>query len=134
MSRKVILYIAQSIDGFIADEKGSVDWLSKFQDVPLSKPYDINHFMNSIDTIIMGKITYRQINEELSPNVWMYEGKHTYVFTRSDLENKKDITFVNGDIVDFVKKLKKQEGLDIWLCGGSNSIKPLIDASIVDEF
>ena len=53
--RKIILYIACSLDGYIARSDGSVDWLFTDQD------YGYTGFLASVDTVVMGRKTYDQV-------------------------------------------------------------------------
>lgn len=78
--RKVILYIAVSIDGFIADSLGNVDWIRGHND-NYDGDYGYAEFIKGMDTVILGYNTYRQIVEELSPDEWVYDGLESYVFT-----------------------------------------------------
>ena len=64
--RKVILYIAMSLDGFIADRDGKVDWLAG-QDAIVESADSFPEFVKGVDTVIMGWRTYHQIVTELSP-------------------------------------------------------------------
>lgn len=131
--RKVILYISTSIDGFIADKVGSVDWING-QDENDESDYGYNNFIKNIDTVILGHNTYRQIVEELSPKDWIYKELNSYVFTKKNLSDKENIKFINEDIISFIKKLKKQEGKDIWICGGANIVNQLVKENIIDEY
>lgn len=70
--RKVILYIAQSVDGYIADAKGQVAWL-KGQVADLELPDTYTSFIQNVDTIIMGQKTYHQITTELAKDMWPYQ-------------------------------------------------------------
>ncbi len=72
MPRKVKLYIAVSLDGYIADIHGGVEWLDNCQ-LPDYISSDYDNFIQTVDTIIMGKTTYTQVIEELSPNAWPYK-------------------------------------------------------------
>lgn len=65
--KDVILYIAVSVDGYIADRNGSVDWI-KGQDKTVDPEDTFTPFFDSIGTVIMGKRTYDQIVTELSPD------------------------------------------------------------------
>lgn len=112
--RKVILYIATSLDGYIADSNGGVSWLGG-EDADYQGDHGYSEFLKSIDTVIMGMKTYRQVVEELSPDVWVYEGMKTYVLTHQKKENKEDIEFIEGDICDLIKSLKEETGKDIWI-------------------
>lgn len=78
MSRSIVLYIAASLDGYIAKSSGAVDWLGGQGDDPYANNgYD--NFYSTIDTVIMGRTTYEQVINELSPDIWVYEGKKCYV-------------------------------------------------------
>lgn len=133
MERKVILYISQSLDGFIADNNGSVDWiLGNNEDYTSDYGYD--NFIRNIDTVILGYNTYKQLIEELSPNEWVYKGLQSYVFTEKTINDVNDIKFVNEDIISFIKKLRKEKGKDIWICGGSNILNQLVKENLIDEY
>jgi dihydrofolate reductase len=58
MKKKVILYIAASLDGFIARKNGSVDWLAKYENT--EEDYGYKEFFDSIGTVILGNTTYKQ--------------------------------------------------------------------------
>ena len=120
--RKLILYIACSMDGFIADEQGRVDWLNEIDICESGDWYA--KFYDHIDTVLLGRHTFDQIIE-LSPNVWPYEEKTTYVFTHHPLEDQKNLHFLQQDPSTCIQKWKQQEGKDIWLNGGAHLIKEL---------
>ena len=73
--RKAILYIAMSLDGYIADARGGVDWLTGDGSEPEHEG-SYPAFYNAVDTVIMGHTTYRQITCELSPGHWVYGDKN----------------------------------------------------------
>lgn len=131
--RKVILYIAMSLDGFIADEEGKVDWLMG-EDEAYSGDYGYEAFVRTVDTVIMGRKTYEQIVTELSPDVWVYEGMKTYVLTHKEMEDKEEITFFSGQVSELVEALKQQPGKDIWVCGGGEVIRELMKEDLIDEY
>ncbi len=71
--RNVVLFIAMSLDGFIADSHGNVDWLQgQSDDVETMDTYSV--FIKDIDTVVIGWKTYHQIVTELSPEAWVYDG------------------------------------------------------------
>ena len=108
MSRNIILYIATSLDGYIARNNGEVDWLSgNGDDTNVDNGYE--KFYNSIDTVVMGRTTYEQVVNELSPDTWVYEGKKCYVATRKKHESDKRAEFISDDIVEVIKSLKIKE-------------------------
>lgn len=102
--RKIVLFIASSLDGYIAKNNGSVDWLP----ANCSSGYD--EFYKSIDTVIMGQKTYDQI---LTFGAYPYKDKKSYVLTRNDTLGTDDVEFVNN-----VEKLTKNSLLTLALmCG-----------------
>lgn len=133
MKRKVILYISQSLDGFIADEHFGVDWIIG-NDPDFRGDYGYDAFIKGIDTVLLGYRTYHQIITELSVDQWIYKGLKSYVFTTKQLQDTKDIEFVNTDAVSLVDKLTQQQGKNIWICGGADIVNQCIKANIIDEY
>lgn len=78
--RKVVLYVAMSLDGYLAREKGAVDWLHSEDQEEEASSFDA--FYDTVDTLIMGRKTFTQVVEELSPERWVYEGKSCLVYTK----------------------------------------------------
>ncbi len=134
--RKVILYIATSIDGFISDENGSVDFLHQFSPSPnLEKLY--TDFYSNIDTVIMGNNTYQQIITELSPNEWVYPNAKTYVYSSKEIGNgvNDTITFTKEDPNELINTLKADTtSKNIWLLGGASIIKSFLENNLIDEY
>jgi dihydrofolate reductase len=122
--RKVILFIASSLDGYIAREDGGIDWLFSDADYGYSK------FYRSIDTIIVGRKTYDQ---SLEFDEYPYKGKKAFVFTREKRAGDGHVDFVSSDITGFVRKLKRRKGRDIWLVGGADIVSILMNAGLVDR-
>ena len=131
--RNVILYIAMSLDGFIADQDGGVGWLEdESPDIQENENY--SKFIKTVDTVIMGHTTYRQIISELSKDRWPYEGMETYVLTHRQSEPKLGVHFVNGEITDLLEELKSRKGKDIWICGGADIVNQLILKDEIDTY
>lgn len=131
--RKVILYIALSLDGYIADSQGGVAWLGG-QNEAHQSDYGYGGFISGIDTIIMGYNTYHQVRTELSPAHWPYAGMMSYVLTHRQMEDADGIRFVNRPVHELVESLKQQDGKAIWICGGASVINPLIALDFIDEY
>ncbi len=130
---KTILYIAMSLDGYIADETGSVGWLEGDG----SDPKNIgsySEFFENIGTIILGYGTYNQIITELSKDIWPYEGKKSYVLTHKKLESRDDIIFTDQSLSSLIEKLKISEEKDIWICGGASIANQLIEKNLIDLY
>lgn len=131
--RKVVLFIAMSLDGYIADENGKVDWL--VGENPETEAVDTySEFIKNVDTVIMGWNTYHQVVTELSPDEWIYKDLQSYVITHRKLNNTDNVNFTDESPSEIVKKLKLQEGKDIWVCGGATIIHQLIEENLIDEY
>ncbi|MFD1204234.1 dihydrofolate reductase family protein [Sporosarcina contaminans] len=128
-NRNVVLFIASSLDGYIATEDESLEWLFNVEG---EGDNGISEFYDTVDTILMGKRTYDWIIKE-NPGEFPYKNKECYVFSRSIIENTEDVKFVNGNINRFVNKLKSQEGKNIWIVGGGELLLSFIEEMLVDE-
>lgn len=131
--RKIILYIAVSVDGYIADINGEVGWLSgdgSDADNPGSYP----SFIESVDTVILGFRTYNQIVTELSPDIWVYSEKKSYVLTHKKQSNTENVTFTNEAIPSLLQRLKLENGKDIWICGGAAVVNQALESGLIDRF
>ncbi len=129
--KKVSLFIAMSLDGYIADSKGSVDWLAGQGNEDESIDA-YSEFVKEIDTVIMGWNTYHQIVTELSPKEWVYNDLTTYVVTHSLKASSDKIRFTNKNPVELLKKLREEGGKGIWICGGANLVRQLVREDMID--
>lgn len=129
--RNVVLYIAMSLDGYIADEKGGIDWLRGDESDPLH-PGSYPAFFETVDTVIMGDRTYRQIVTELSPGEWPYGGRQTYVLTRRQMPPQAGVVFTKQDPHALMAELRRKEGKTVWICGGASVAAQLLDE--IDRF
>lgn len=130
--RKLILYIATSLDGYIARADGRVDWLESIPN-PDQLDYGYADFLASVDTTLMGNSTYQTI---LSfGGDFPYADKLNFVFSRqTSLTDTDYVRFVHEDPATFVKSLKNQPGKDIWLVGGGQLNTILLNAGLIDQF
>ena len=128
--RKVILYIAMSLDGFIASKDGKVNWLhGQNDDEENIDTY--SSFIKDVDTVIMGWNTYYQVKNELSPDNWVYDSLTSYIITHRKLDSTNNINFVQKNSSELVKDLKQKNGKSIWICGGAKIIQPLIQDNLI---
>ncbi|TQR28434.1 dihydrofolate reductase [Lysinibacillus sphaericus] len=128
MSREIILFIATSLDGFIAKENDDLQWLEETEgegDAGYSDMYQ------SIDTIIMGKRTYDYVVDHIEP--FPYSDKKCYVFTTSRSGKNEHVEFVNEEVVAFTKKLTEQDGSKIWMVGGAEILDAFMKEALIDE-
>jgi dihydrofolate reductase len=123
--RKLVLYIAASLDGYIARQSGAVDWLFTDQD------YGYTAFFANVDTVLMGRKTYEQV---LSFGIYPYQGTRGFVFSRRTRSPDANVTFISGDLASFVPELKRAPGKSIWLVGGSEIVAECVRHDLVDAF
>lgn len=131
--RKIILFIAMSLDGYIADGNGGVGWLEG-QSENEENIDTYSSFIKDVDTVIMGWNTYHQIVTELSPSEWVYDDLTSYVLTHRKLASTDRIIFTNKDTCELVNELKGRPGKSIWICGGANIAQQLTEADLIDEY
>lgn len=128
--RNVVLFIASSLDGYIATKDESLEWLFKVEG---EGDNGFAEFYETIDTVLMGKRTYDWVmNQEIAE--FPYKNKNCYVFTRSSVEDTDNVRFINKDVTDFVQALKREEGKNIWIVGGGELLHAFVERKLVDEF
>lgn len=123
--RKLILFIATSLDGYLAGPKGEIDWLFTDQD------YGYREFYASVDTALMGRKTYELA---LSFDEYPYKDVEAVVFSRRNWPANPDVRFVSCDLGAVVSDLKSREGKNIWLVGGAEIVAECLRHDLIDEF
>ena len=131
--REVVLYIAMSLDGYVADETGGVGWLEGHGEGPEGAD-SYSRFIREVDTVIMGRNTYRQVTTQLSPERWVYQGLHAYVVTHRPLPSAQDITFTAEHPCALIRRLRQGPGKSIWICGGPSILSPLMEEDLIDRY
>jgi dihydrofolate reductase len=134
--RKVILDLAVTLDGFIEGPNGEIDWCIMDDDM------DFDGFLSGIDTIFYGRVSYDawgnfipdDNTDPAEKRIWeAVHSKNKFVFSHQSRQD--DIaTFISSNIADKVNEMKRQEGKDIWLYGGSGLIKTFIQADLIDIY
>ncbi|MDL9993665.1 dihydrofolate reductase family protein [Bacillus stercoris] len=130
MDRKNVLYIAVSLDGMIAREDGSIDWLEEFEG---EGDNGYSDFYQTVDTVILGRSTYEHV--KVLTSVFPYQDKTCYVFTGSpDSYQDEHVTFINEGARVFTDRLKQEKGLNIWIAGGAELVNAFMKEDAIDEF
>lgn len=125
MSRRVRLFIATSLDGYIAGPGDALDWL--FGDAD----YGYDAFIAGIDTLAMGRRTYEVIRDL---GEWPYDGLAAWVFTRRErMPHDGRVGFTAKAPADWLHDVESAPGKDVWLVGGGELIRDFLDARLVDE-
>ena len=129
---QVILYIATSLDGFIAKPDGNIDWLTSVPN-PDTGDYGYAALLDRIGTLIMGRKTYEEV---LGFDMeWPYKGYDVYVVTTDkNLEIKSPSTYpLTDNLREFVTRLKRNNPKDIWLVGGGQLVTAFINQGLLDK-
>ncbi|MFN6536396.1 MAG: dihydrofolate reductase family protein [Nostoc sp. EkiNYC01] len=127
---KVTLYIATSLDGYIARSDGGIDWLSIVE--AQGEDYGYAAFYESIDAIVLGSKTYEL---GLSFGEWPYPKKKSFVFTQRHLKSdREDVVFVSDTVNHALASIEAQGFKNIWLVGGGALINSFLGHSLIDEY
>ncbi|NCJ07918.1 dihydrofolate reductase [Synechococcales cyanobacterium C] len=133
-----IYYTATSLDGFIADEHNSLDWLFQFGEL---EPNTFDAFLEGVGAIAMGSTTYQWIydhdfgTEVDDPKPWPYRTP-TWVFTSRQLPiiAEADVRFVSGDVRPIHKDMASAAGdKNLWIVGGGDLAGQFYDCGLLDE-
>ncbi len=130
MERKLLLYIATSLDGYIAGENDDLSFLEVVEQE--GEDYGYAEFINTVDTIVLGRKTYDKIISIGFPYPANIE--KIYVITRSARPADGRVEFYTGDPVQLINDLKKQPGKHIFCDGGAEIVNQLLKAGLFDEY
>jgi dihydrofolate reductase len=129
-NRRVILYIAASIDGYIAMPGDDLSFLNGVQKE--GEDYGYAEFVDSVDTVILGRKTYDWVMTQVEE--FPHANKTTYVITRREKSAVGKTQFYSGDLKALISKLKKEEGKNIFIDGGAEVVTLLLSEHLIDEF
>lgn len=130
MNRNVIVYIAASLDGYIAKPNDDLSFLSVVQQE--GEDYGYADFIKSIDTVILGRKTYDWVMTQVPE--FPHADKTSFIITRTDRPAIGNTNFYSGNLKDLILKLKKEDGKNIFIDGGAEIVNELLKENLVDEF
>ena len=124
-----VLYIAITLDGFVAGPNDDISWLFRYNDVD----YGFNEFFSGIGAIIQGTRAY----EIEVKNGWETPTPvPTFVLSHHLPESKPQrghVVFTDEDISEVLKKAKQLTSKDVWIEGGANVAQQFLDRDLIDE-
>ena len=113
--RKVILYIAMSLDGYITDQHGRIVWLHG--DNPTDeKTESYHHLLKHVDSVIMSETAFRMIEEKIN-QYWIRQGLKIYVLSSLTQLSSDHVIVTSEDILFISSKNKTgiwKRYLDLW--------------------
>lgn len=122
--RRIRYGVGMSLNGFIADSDGGTGFLVH------DPTYDAAPFFASIDTVLMGRVTYE---EAVRQGMRAYPKLRNFVVSSSlAAADYPEVTVVAGDVERVLSDLRSEPGKDIWLCGGGVLLASLLAANLVD--
>lgn len=128
--RKLVLFIAMSLDGYIAAPGDDLSFLSAVQ--LEGEDYGYANFINTVDTVILGRRTYDWVMKQV--NEFPHADKETYIITRSPRSAIGKTQFYTGKLSELITMLKKKPGKTIFCDGGAVVVNQLLDDQLIDEF
>ena len=127
--RPVILYIAMSLDGYIAKPNDDLQFLEIVHQE--GEDYGYNEFVSGVDTVILGRKTYDWVTRQFE---FPHKEKEAYIITRTARPNQGKTVFYTGSLTTLIEKLKKESGKSIFCDGGAELVTELLKHDLIDEF
>ena len=128
---RLVLYIAMSLDGYIADSNGGIDWLTPFN--AAGEDFGFGSFIEGVGATIMGSSTYEKMREFAQEDE--SGSKPSFVFTRRELPSpSRAVSFVNGDLAPVIEAAKRAaQGKDVWLVGGGQMVSACAGDGLIEQ-
>jgi dihydrofolate reductase len=125
MPTRFSVFIATSVDGYIARADGNIDWLSIVH--PVDEAHGYEKFMSTVDTIVIGRGTYDTV---LECEKWPYLGKRVIVMTHRPGKQHHGEDFYAGSATELANRLA--EAKRVYVDGG-NVVRQFFAAGLVDD-
>lgn len=123
---KISIYIATSIDGYIARKNGGLDWLEYGHTG--DEDYGFKKFIGSVDALVLGRNTYEVV---ASFDKWPYEGKKVMVLSNTLNDVRKEAELFCGQLTDLTSMLHSEGIKHVWVDGGI-TVSKFLEAGLVD--
>jgi len=129
--RKLSLFIAMSLDGYIAKLNDDLSFLKRVEKA--GEDYGYAEFTATIDTLIIGRKTYDYVLKHVGSSHYDNGQQDVYVITRTERPKVGRTMFYTGNLAALVKRLKSGNGKDIYCDGGAEVIHELMKHDLIDE-
>lgn len=132
MRPKISVFIATSIDGYIAKKDGNIDWLTTFSpptEASEDKDCGFSHFFQSVDVLVLGRNSYEAVR---TFDTWPYQGKRVIVLSSSLTSVCEQAELYSGDAKSLVEKLQAEGIKHIYVDGGV-TISNFLNANLIDQ-
>ncbi len=126
---KTVLYIAMSLDGYIAKEDGGIGWLS-IAEWP-EEDYGYGEFIKDVGTVIMGRKTYEKVLSLGIP--FPHRDKRCYVLSSSRSGQDENVIFYSGSMKDLIQAIKLEHEGNIFVDGGAETVHALLRENLIEE-
>jgi len=127
--RRVRYSVAMSLDGYIAGPNGEHDWIVMDPDIGAG----FAEYYKQFDTFLIGRKTFATVAKPGKKVGGMFAGFKTVVFSRTlNPRDYPNVTMVADDVKTTVEALKRTDGKDMWLFGGGELFRSLLDLGLVD--
>lgn len=130
--RKLSLFIAMTLDGYIAKPNDDLSFLKLVEKE--GEDYGYAEFIDTIDTLIIGRKTYDYVLKEIGASHYDNGQRDVYVITRNQRPSAGRTTFYTGDLIELINKLKSENGKNIYCDGGAEVINELVKYDLIDEY
>ena len=130
--RKLSLFIASSLDGYIAKPNDDLSFLKLVEKE--GEDYGYAEFTANIDTIILGRRTYDWVLREIGTSHYDNGERNVYVITRTERQSVGKTKFYTGNLTELVQQLKSEYGKNIYCDGGAEIVNELLISDLIDEF
>ena len=130
--RKLSLFIATSLDGYIAKPNDDLSFLKLVEKE--GEDYGYAEFTANIDIIILGRKTYDYVLREIGSSHYANGQRDVYVITRTERPSVGRTTFYTGSLTELVQRLKSESGKNIYCDGGAEIVNELLKSDLIDEF
>jgi dihydrofolate reductase len=130
--RTISLFIATSLDGYIAKPNDDLSFLKLVEKE--GEDYGYKEFTDNIDTLIIGRKTYDYVLREIGTSHYDNGERDVYVITRTPRPKIGRTIFYTGKLTDLVEQLRSEKGKNLYCDGGAEVINELLGNDLIDEF